>query len=111
VSLTLQRVAQPRTVKNGMHLDPLGGNLEAEVRRARSAAFDSFDAQGDTGGVLLHDPWDDEDDRPEPDLTDPLTVAALARAARDVRLVKLIHLALVAVGIGLLALALLLHMD
>jgi len=58
--------------------------------------------------VRLHHRWDD-DDRPEPDLTDPATSAALTRAARDVRVVKLIHLALVALGIGLLALALLLR--
>ena len=58
--------------------------------------------------VRLHHRWDD-DDRPEPDLTDPATAAALMRAARDVRIVKLIHLALVALGIVLLALALLLR--
>jgi hypothetical protein len=56
--------------------------------------------------VRLHHRWDD-DDRPEPDMTDSVTAAALTRAARDVRVVKLIHLALVAVGLGLLALALL----
>ena len=60
--------------------------------------------------MRLHHRWDEDDDRPEPDLTDPATAAALARAAGDVRLVKLIHLALVAVGLGLLALALLLGM-
>jgi hypothetical protein len=59
--------------------------------------------------VRLHHRWDDDDDRPDPDLTDPVTSAALMRAARGVRLVKLIHLALVALGIGLLALALLLR--
>ena len=37
--------------------------------------------------------------------------AALTRAARDVRIVKLIRLALLAVGIGLLALALLLRVN
>jgi len=35
----------------------------------------------------------------------------LTRAARGVRMVKLIHLALLALGIGLLALALLLRVD
>ena len=55
----------------------------------------------------MHHRWDDDEGRPEPDLTDPATAAALTRAARDVRVVKLIHLALVAVGLGLLALALL----
>jgi hypothetical protein len=60
--------------------------------------------------VRLHHRWDDED-RPEPDLTDPATAAAFTRAARDVRIVKLIHLALLALGIGLLALALLLRAD
>jgi hypothetical protein len=55
--------------------------------------------------VRLHHRWDDED-RPEPDLGDPATAAAMARAARDVRMVKLIHLALLALGIGVLALAL-----
>lgn len=63
-------------------------------------------ALSDTEGVRLHHRWDD-DDRPEPALDDPATAAALARAAHDVRRVKLIHLALVAVGLGLLALALL----
>ena len=66
---------------------------------------------GDTVIVRLHHRWDDDEDRPEPDLTDPATAAALARAARDVRMVKLIHLALLAVGIGLLAIALLLRVD
>ena len=66
---------------------------------------------GDTGRVRLHHRWDDDEDRPEPDLTDPATAAALTRAARGVRMVKLIHLALLALGIGLLALALLLRMD
>ena len=61
--------------------------------------------------VRLHHRWDDDEDRPEPDLTDPVTVAAMNRAARDVRMVKLIHLALLVLGIGLLAPALLLHVD
>ena len=66
----------------------------------------------ETGTVGLLDGWDDEDDdRPEPDLTDPVTASAMARAARGVRLVKLIHLTLLALGIGLLALALLLRID
>ena len=65
----------------------------------------------DTGSVRLHHRWDDDEDRPEPDLTDPATAAALARAVRGVRLVKLIHLTLLALGIGLLALALLLRVD
>ena len=60
--------------------------------------------------MRLHHRWDD-DDRPEPDLNDPATAAALTRAARGVRLVKLIHLALLALGIGLLALALILRVD
>jgi hypothetical protein len=60
--------------------------------------------------VRLHHRWDD-DDRRSPDLTDPATTAAFTRAARDVRIVKLIHLALLVVGIGLLALALLLRAD
>jgi hypothetical protein len=61
--------------------------------------------------VFLHHGWDDDDDedRPEPDLTDPATLAALTRAARDVRMVKLVHLALVLFGMGLLGLALLLR--
>ena len=66
---------------------------------------------GDTVSVRLHHRWDDDEDRPEPDLTDPVTAAALTRAARDVRMVKLIHLALLALGIGLLVLALLLRVD
>jgi hypothetical protein len=61
--------------------------------------------------VRLHHRWDDDEDRPEPDLTDPATAAAVARAARGVRLVKLIHLALVAFGIGLFVLALLLRVN
>jgi hypothetical protein len=61
--------------------------------------------------VALHHHWDDDEDRPPPDLTDPATAAALTRAARNVRTVKLIHLALLAVGIGLFALALLLRVD
>ena len=59
----------------------------------------------------MHHSWDDDEDRPEPDLTDPVTAAALARAARGVHVVKLIHLALLALGIGLFALALLLRAD
>jgi hypothetical protein len=65
----------------------------------------------ETGTVRLHHRWDDDEDRPEPDLTNPVTVAAMDRAARGVRLVKLIHLALLALGLGLLALALLLRVD
>jgi hypothetical protein len=61
--------------------------------------------------VRLHHHWDDYESRPEPDLTDPATAAALSRAARDVRMVKLIHLALLALGIGLFALALVLRVD
>jgi len=59
--------------------------------------------------VGLHHRWDDDEDRPEPDLTDPSTRAAVTRAARDVRVVKLIHLGLLVLGLGLLALALLLR--
>jgi hypothetical protein len=58
---------------------------------------------------MRHHRWDDDEDRPEPDLTDPATAAAVARAARDVRMVKLIHLFLLALGVVLLALALLLR--
>ena len=58
--------------------------------------------------MRLHHHWDDDEDRHEPDLTDPVTAAAMGQAVRGVRLVKLIHLALLALGIGLLALALLL---
>ena len=61
--------------------------------------------------VRLHHRWDDDEERPEPDLTDPVTAAAMNRAARGVRMVKLIHLALLALGISLLALALLLRLD
>jgi hypothetical protein len=61
--------------------------------------------------VRLHHRWGDDEDRPEPDLTDPVTAAAMNRAIRGVRIVKLIHLALLALGIGLLALALLLRVD
>jgi hypothetical protein len=61
---------------------------------------------GDTGRVRPDDRDEDEDkDRPEPDLTDPATAAALTRAVRGVRIVKLIHVALLALGLGLLALA------
>jgi hypothetical protein len=59
--------------------------------------------------VRLHYRWDDDEDRPEPDLADPATAAALTRAARGVRIVKLVHLGLLALGMGLLALALLLR--
>ena len=58
--------------------------------------------------MRLHHRWDDED-RPEPDLTDPATAGALARAARGVRVVRLVHLGLLALGVGLLALALILR--
>jgi hypothetical protein len=61
--------------------------------------------------VRLPHRWDDDDDRPEPDLTDPATAAAMDRAVRGVRLIKLIHLALLALGIGVLALALILRVD
>jgi hypothetical protein len=66
---------------------------------------------GDTGSVRRHYRWDDDEDRPEPDLTDPATAAALTRAARDLRIVALIHLALLALGMGLFALALLLRVG
>jgi hypothetical protein len=66
---------------------------------------------GDTVSVRLRHRWDDDEDRPEPDLTDPATAAALARAARGVRMVKRIHLTLLALGIGLFALALLLKLN
>lgn len=60
--------------------------------------------------MRLHHRWDDfDEDRPEADLTDPATAAALTRAARDVRIVKLVHLVLLALGTGLLALALILQ--
>lgn len=36
VTLTLQRVAEPKTVKNRMHLDLLVDDLEGEVRRLES---------------------------------------------------------------------------
>jgi hypothetical protein len=61
--------------------------------------------------VRLHHRWNDGEDRPEPDLTDPVTAAAMDRAARGVRMVKLIHLALLVLGVGLLALALFLRVD
>ena len=61
--------------------------------------------------VRLHHLGDDDEDRPEPDLTDPVTASAMDRAARGVRMVKLIHLALLALGIGLFAIAVLLRMD
>jgi len=61
--------------------------------------------------VRLHHRWDDDEDRPAPDLTDPATAAPLTRAARHVRMVKLIHLALLALGIAVFALALLLRAD
>ena len=56
--------------------------------------------------MRLHHRWDDED-RPEPDLTDPATATALDRAAHGVRLVRLIHLVLLVLGMGVLVLALL----
>ena len=62
--------------------------------------------------MLLHDAWDDDDeDRPEPDLTDPATDAAWARATRSGRVVKLVHLALFALRMTLFALALLLRLH
>ena len=61
--------------------------------------------------VRVHHRWDDDEGRPEADVTDPVSAAAMDRAARGVRMVKLIHLALLALGMGLLALALLLRMD
>jgi hypothetical protein len=59
--------------------------------------------------VRLHHRWDDDEERPDPDLTDPATASALTRAARDVRAVRLVHLVLLALGIGVLVLALLLR--
>ena len=59
--------------------------------------------------MRLHHRWDDDEDSPEPDLTDPATASAFTRAARDVRIVKLIHMALLVLGIGVLAVALLLR--
>jgi hypothetical protein len=61
--------------------------------------------------VRLHHRRDDDEDRPEPDLSDPVTAAAMDRAARGVRTVKLIHVALLALGMCLLALALLLRVG
>ena len=61
--------------------------------------------------MRLHHRWDDDEGRPEPDLTDPVTAAALTRAAHDVRVVKLVHLSLLALAVGLMALALLLRID
>ena len=61
--------------------------------------------------VRLHHRWDDDEDHPEPDLTDPATAAALARAARGVRMVRRIHFAMLAFGIGLLVLALFLRVN
>jgi hypothetical protein len=61
--------------------------------------------------VRLHHRGGDDDDRPEPDLTDSATAEALTRAAHDVRMVKLIHLVLLALGMGLLALAVLLRVS
>jgi hypothetical protein len=61
--------------------------------------------------VRLHHRWDDDEDGREPDRTDPVAMAAMDRAARGVRMVKLIHLTLLALGIGLLALALLVRVD
>ena len=50
---------------------------EAALRTHRQA-FDSL-APRDTGRVRLHHRWDDDEDRPEPDLTDPATAAALTQ--------------------------------
>jgi len=61
--------------------------------------------------VRPHHHWDDDEDRAEPDLTDPATAAAVARAARGVLIVKVIHLGLLALGIGVLVLALLLRVG
>ena len=59
--------------------------------------------------MRLHHRWDDDEDSPEPHLTDPATASAFTRAARDVRIVKLIHMALLVLGIGVLAVVLLLR--
>jgi len=48
--------------------------------------------------VRLHHNWNDHEDRP--DLTDPVKAAAMDRAARGVRMVKLVHLALLVLAIG-----------
>ena len=61
--------------------------------------------------MRLHHRWDDDEDRPEPDLTDPATAAAMERAVRDVRRVKLFHLGLVVLGMALLLLALFLRVG
>ena len=49
-----------------------------------------------------HHDWED---RPEPDLTDPVTAAAMERAIRGLRWVKVVHVALLLIGFGILALA------
>lgn len=61
--------------------------------------------------MRLHHRWDDDEDRAEPDLTDAATAEAFTRAARDMRIVKLVHIVLLALGIGLLVLAVLLASD
>jgi hypothetical protein len=61
--------------------------------------------------VRLHHRWDDDEVGPDLDPADSARTAAMIRASRDLRIVKLIHLALVALGMCLLALALLLRMD
>ena len=87
------------------------GTIRERPLFARTARRTTAWRPGDTVSVRVHHRWDDDEDRPEPDLTDPATAAALLRAARGVRMVKLIHLALLALGIGLLALALILRVD
>ena len=99
--------------ERGVCIDRLDVIISVEQRNVLSVTASRTTAwgQGDTGSMRLHHRWDDDEDRPEPDLTDPATVAAMNRAVRGVRMVKVIHLALLALGLGLLALALILRVD
>ena len=69
-----------------MHTGTIPQTAALFARTARRTTAWRLD---DIVSVRLHHRWDaDDEDRPEPDLTDPATAAALARAARGVRMVK-----------------------
>ena len=60
VRLWFQRVPEPRTVKNRVHLDLRCEDADREVERLLALGAGLADAQHDPGLVVLHDPEGNE---------------------------------------------------